>query len=572
MADKRIQDLTAATSVGLTDLFVLEQSGAAKSLSGQTLVTDLATLLDGHGGISNIAYAPPVSPSVTGTMTITLADTTQYTVSIQNGNGIASIAIAYGISNQGTNPAYVISWSNSPVAPTDASPYQWTRIRITDKTNTVTDAYSISMKTVNPTITVGTVTAESGADAGATITNSGTAYNPTLDFAFTLPQGDKGDTGDYIDPVVSFGTSTAAATEPTTWYSSASSLSYTAGNFIWQRTEYTLHGAGTVQSTEKKIIGYIGQNGSGSGTVQQITLNGTVYTDDGTGNVPITLDAEDVGAVADPSTKSNGQVLTWDGSADEWVAANPSTGNVNTVNSVGVDTGTTNITLYATDIKMSSSNNTTIPNAIPSASSSAPASDTSGGFAGTGTTWARGDHRHSLNTSNANPADLANSPTAGTSGAYARSDHAHRLPTATAITAVDYGNAQTLTTAQKQQAKDNIAAMGKNVVVWENSAPTSNFVAQTLAIDLSGYDFFGVVSMFSTGSQYLIKMQVFPVVLNADYILEITGRGSTATGGRRMSYTSNGLAFQQGTYDGTNEDTHLIPYIIYGMKGLVALT
>lgn len=395
MADKRIQDLTPASSVGTADRFVLEQSGQAKSLTGQILINDLAAALDGHGGISDISYTPPVSPSLAGTLTITLADGTSYDVTISNGNGITGIDIAYGISSQGTTPGYVTEWYSVPVPPTDTDPYQWTRIRITDKTNTVVDAYSVSVKAVNPTISIGSVVAEPGATADATVTNSGTSYSPVFDFDFTLPKGDKGDTGDYIDPVAYFGTSTSAATEPTTWYSSPSSLPYTAGNFIWQKTEYTLHDEQTVQSAEVKVIGYIGQNGSGSGTVTQITFNGDVFSDDGTGNVTMNIDPEDVGAIADPSTKSNGQVLTYDSSAGEWVAATPSTGSVNTVNNKGVDVGTTNITLYGTDIKVSSSDNTSLTNAIPQASATTPAA-LGTAAAGTGTTWARADHVHAM--------------------------------------------------------------------------------------------------------------------------------------------------------------------------------
>lgn len=393
MADKRIQDLTPATSVGTSDRFVLEQSGQAKSLTGQILINDLAAALDGHGGISNVSYVSPVSPSLDGTLTITTADGTSYDVTITNGNGITGIDIAYAISEQGTTPGYVTEWYASPVPPTDTNPFQWTRIRITDMANTVTDAYSVSMKAVNPSMSIGSVYAETGASADATVTNSGTSYNPVFNFDFTLPKGDKGDTGDYIDPVASFGTSTAATTEPTTWYNSPSSLSYTAGNFIWQKTEYVLHEAQTVQSTEVKVIGYIGQNGTGAGTVTQITFNGDVYADDGTGNVTMNIDPEDVGAIADPANKSNGQVLTYDSSAGEWVAATPSTGSVNTVNNKGVDVGTTNITIYGTDIKVSSSDNTSVTAAIPQASSTTPAALGTAAV-GTGTTWARADHVH----------------------------------------------------------------------------------------------------------------------------------------------------------------------------------
>lgn len=466
MADKRIQDLTPATSVQTIDRFVLEQSGQAKSLTGEVLIRDLATALDGHGGISEISYTAPTGTSLDGTMTVTLADgtaetftvtngkgissitktstsnlTDTYTISynngttstfsvkngrgidgiskessgltdtytieyndgtesvivLDNGNGIESIDITYAIANQGTNPYAIVTWYTTPVAPTADNQYQWTRFQMTDKLGVVTDAYSVACRADAPTINVGSVTSTSGANVSASVTNSGTEYNPTFDFAFVMEKGDKGDTGDYIDPVVSYGTSTAAATEPITWYSSPSSLSYSSGNFIWQKTEYTLHEAQTVQSTEKKIIGYIGQNGSGSGTVSRITFNNEVFSDDGTGNVNITVDAEDVGAIAEPSSKSNGQVLTYDSTAGEWVATTPSTGNVNTVNNVGVTVGTTNIQLYGTAIPMSSTDNRSVQAAIPLASSTTP-SNLGTAAVGTGTTWARADHVHEFPT------------------------------------------------------------------------------------------------------------------------------------------------------------------------------
>ena len=396
MADKRIQDLTPASSIQTNDLFVLEQSGAAKSLTGQILINDLATYLDGHGGISDIVYTPPVAPSLDGTLTITMADETVYSVTVKNGNGITSIGVSYGISNNGTDPTTVQSWGATVTPPTNQYPYGWTRIRLNLTTEVYTDAYSVTVKADDPSVTVGTVSAQPGLNASATITNSGTANDPILNFDFELPQGDKGDTGDYIVPVVSYGTSTAAATEPVTWYNDPSSISYAAGNFIWRKTEYTLHDAQTVQDTKTEIIGYIGQNGSGAGSVNQITFNGTVYADDGTGNVPMTVDAEDVGAIADPTTKSNGQVLTYDSTADEWVAANPSTGNVNTVNNKGVDTGTTNVTVYATDIKMSSSDSTTISNAMPKPQTSGTPANLGTAARGSATTYSRSDHVHAM--------------------------------------------------------------------------------------------------------------------------------------------------------------------------------
>ena len=123
MADKRIQDLTPASSVGTADRFVLEQSGQAKSLTGQILINDLATALDGHGGISDISYTATSSGSLTGTLTITLADNTVETFSVTNGKGIASIADKWAVSS--SNSTAPSTWYDSPQTMTVTNRYEW---------------------------------------------------------------------------------------------------------------------------------------------------------------------------------------------------------------------------------------------------------------------------------------------------------------------------------------------------------------------------------------------------------------------------------------------------------------
>ena len=90
MADKQISQLPQATTIQLSDLFVLEQIGTAKKLTGQTLVNDLATALDGHGGIAS--FAKTSTSGLTDVYTLTTADGTTYTVNVVNGNGIASLS------------------------------------------------------------------------------------------------------------------------------------------------------------------------------------------------------------------------------------------------------------------------------------------------------------------------------------------------------------------------------------------------------------------------------------------------------------------------------------------------
>ena len=107
MADKSISELIAATLVTPTDLFVLEQSGTAKKLTGQVLENWLVSFADGHGGIQSI-----VKQSTSGladTYRITLADTTIFDFVVTNGRGITSISKT---STSGLVDTYTISYNN----------------------------------------------------------------------------------------------------------------------------------------------------------------------------------------------------------------------------------------------------------------------------------------------------------------------------------------------------------------------------------------------------------------------------------------------------------------------------
>lgn len=90
MADKAISELVAATQVQPSDLFVLEQSGAAKKLTGQVLENWLVTLADGHGGIQSITKTG--TSGLKDTYRITLADETYQDIQVTNGRGITGFA------------------------------------------------------------------------------------------------------------------------------------------------------------------------------------------------------------------------------------------------------------------------------------------------------------------------------------------------------------------------------------------------------------------------------------------------------------------------------------------------
>ena len=89
MADKSVGELVAAQSVTPTDLFVLEQNGTAKKLTGQILENWLVSFADGHGGIQSIVKLS--TSGLADTYRITLADTTTFDFVVTNGRGVSSL-------------------------------------------------------------------------------------------------------------------------------------------------------------------------------------------------------------------------------------------------------------------------------------------------------------------------------------------------------------------------------------------------------------------------------------------------------------------------------------------------
>lgn len=90
MADKSIEQLNAAEKVYLNDLFVLQQSGTAKKLTGQVLKNWLLELAQGHGGITSIALHS--TSGLSKIYRITLADDTYFDMTVSDGKGITSVA------------------------------------------------------------------------------------------------------------------------------------------------------------------------------------------------------------------------------------------------------------------------------------------------------------------------------------------------------------------------------------------------------------------------------------------------------------------------------------------------
>lgn len=78
-----ISDLEKATRINPTDLFVLEQDGVAKSLSGDLLISYVMSLMGGHGSITGIAKIK--TEGLVDTYRITMEDATVHDYTVTNG-------------------------------------------------------------------------------------------------------------------------------------------------------------------------------------------------------------------------------------------------------------------------------------------------------------------------------------------------------------------------------------------------------------------------------------------------------------------------------------------------------
>ena len=276
MADKSVGELIAAQSVTPTDLFVLEQNGTAKKLTGQTLENWLVSFADGHGGIQSIKKLS--TSGLADTYRITLADTTTFDFVVTNGRSITDISKT---STSGLVDTYTISYNNGTT-----SKFTVTNGEKGDKGD---NAYIwikyASQKPTESSHSMGDIPDDwIGIYSG----NASTAPTDWKQYKWFKHKGEKGDTGSpatLATKSVTYQVGDSGTIIPSgAWGSSIPVVS--PGKYLWTKTELRFNTGDPIVSYSVARMGI-----DGTGSVSSVAG----VSPDATGNV--TLTAADVGAL-----------------------------------------------------------------------------------------------------------------------------------------------------------------------------------------------------------------------------------------------------------------------------------
>lgn len=182
----------------------------------------------------------------------------------------------------------------------------------------------------------------------------------------------------------------------------------------------------------------------------------------------------------------------------------------------------------------------------------------------------------------------------GTATKYAREDHVHPTDTSRQATLVSGTNIKTINnesilgsgnisitsgvssvngaTGTVVLDADDVGAMAEWVLLWENASPTSAFAAQTVQLNLSSYDAVFIYYQNSTPKSY-----GSPIILvgTPEYVFRFSSNNGNNQRyfTRSATVTTSGVEFsacqyfQQGSSNGTAQNTDLVPVKIYGIKG-----
>lgn len=107
------------------------------------------------------------------------------------------------------------------------------------------------------------------------------------------------------------------------------------------------------------------------------------------------------------------------------------------------------------------------------------------------------------------------------------------------------------------------AAAGVFELVWENSAPTSAFAAQTVNLDLSPYSAVAVeINLMGSATEQAVGIVMMGTAAT------IFGRPAAAatTYGRQAAVSATGVVFSNGHNGSTYGQSYAIPRRIFGIR------
>lgn len=406
MADKLISGLPEATSIAGNDLLVTEQTSIAKKITADNLLQSLATMWTAHGGVESFDLYSQSGLSKTYRMTY--ADGTYTDITITDGTGITDIVtttsgLTHTITislNDGTTKVFTVDDGvgiSSISSPSTVGLEDTYTINLSDgssSTFTVTNGASVSSITLNGTTI--TFTKDDGNMIDLPVPTLRIRYSQTqpdddndiittpsnwmgvawaldsavlhyTDYSWFKIKGETGDNAEVSTYQRQYKYTDDGTQYPTSGYYSTIAAAQSAvggaiqGKYLWIATTITWNnGTPSVIYTSS----YQGLDGTGlSGVVKSLYMSDTSTSLAPDANGQVTVTSADVGAIKAPATASDGQVLTWDATDQVWYAGSVSTGTVESVNSQLPD-ASGNVTIYGTNVAMSSNDATTVKAAI----------------------------------------------------------------------------------------------------------------------------------------------------------------------------------------------------------------
>lgn len=287
MADKSIDQLNEAEKIYATDLFVLQQSGSAKKLTGQVLLNWLTAAADGHGGISGLDKVG--TSGLVDTYRITLADKTTYDFAVTNGRGIkrwsktgtSGLVDTYTMTlDDGTALTYTVK--NGEKGEKGDNAYTWVKYASQEPTE---ESHSI-----------GDIPDDWRGEYNGPLAEAPTDWKQYKWFKHKGEKGDTGKAATLVTKSVTYQVSDSGTIIPSgSWGSSIPVVSQ--GKYLWTKTEVRFNTGDPIVSYSVARMGI-----DGSGAVSSVAG----VSPDATGNV--TLTAADVGALAVSGGDMTGEI------------------------------------------------------------------------------------------------------------------------------------------------------------------------------------------------------------------------------------------------------------------------